>query len=153
MDDFYRLIGTLCFSAFISGTFLNFVNVKHTAKVIRFVAVLYMISSLIKRDFAFKDIDVAVEDLNIKAELRDEYIIENAAEVIKQDAENILKEKNISYESIQVHINKEKDKVSIDKIVIFQPDLGAAQETAEALKEIISADRIEIEEHNDKFSG
>lgn len=153
MDDFYRLIGTLCFSAFISGTVLNFVNVKHTAKVIRFVAVLYMISSLIKRDYTFQDMAVTVEDLNIKAELRDEYIIENAAEVIKKDAENILKEKNISYESIQVHINKEKDKASIEKIVIFQPDRGAAQETAEALKEIISADRIEIEEHNDKFSG
>ena len=143
MGDMFRGIGLLCLYGYVTGLILNIIDVSYTGKAIRLVVVLYIISNVIT---PLKTVELKIDtDIfpaeNKVADESERYILTETAKKIEQIICSRLDEKNISYTTVDVHINEEEDGFNISDITIY----GASTDIMNIkrfLNDIVSEDKI-----------
>ena len=148
MDEILKNIGVLCITAYISGVVLNFTAMNRMQKSIRLVAFIYVLSGFFSgwKTFSLEIQPYVFFSDNINTGLAAEYIIEQAAESIRCDIESILKSNNISYDSIEVHIDEAEEGMEIDKITIEGADISQINNIERLLVNIADRDKIKTYE-------
>ncbi len=146
MQDIYNNIGSLCLAIYIIGLLFNLIKIKHTYKIMQTVLGLILILNILS-PFQKFDLNLAIETFdfeNIEIDNNEniDFIIENAALIIKNDIENILNEKNISYKDVSVHIHKENESFYIKEISIYGSEENKNKQIIELLEEIASEECI-----------
>jgi len=143
MEKIVKVIGALCMCGYITALLVQFVPVNKTEKSIRLVVTLYIISvslSPISIDYDYPkpflpEISTVQEDSEIYFN-----------DLLKAETEKILSdrltEKNICYTGMDVHINKQTDKLYIDSILICGADSENIEKARAALSDVLSPDRI-----------
>ena len=146
MENLYRSAGVLCIIGYISGLMLNLVNTTQTQKAIRLVTALYIISVTFTGFDYVEPLKFAeIEDVVVKREAADEEIINYAAEYLCNDIENLLYEKNIDYDDVTVHINKQTGKAEISEITIYGAENESKDEILFLLSDTYKQDIIKFE--------
>lgn len=144
MEWISTLIGTLCISSFIMGILINFGKFESTQKVIRFVVSLFIVVTIFKpyseNDFSFDfDFsDISIENPDISSSIINNMVIEKTKENLIELVKNRLKQKNISYIDLNVHILDQDGNLIIDKITIIGCDETQKEEINSCLSDLIS---------------
>lgn len=123
MEQLQHITGIMCLLIMIVGIIKEIGSFTSTEKLIKLVAAIYIITAF------FKIINNSQLELSFNIDNKDAISIYNTeqlkADVIKETEtrlEDIVKkrldEKNISYNSLSVHILEQDNNVVIDKIVI-----------------------------------
>ncbi len=117
MEIVFKIVGSLCTTAYILGLLCNIVNFNYTQKAIRLTFALFLITNVFtplnKFDFNISELNIPIEEYNAES-----YVLENAAAIIEEKIYAQLDSKDIDYSDIDVHINKEIDKVYVEYIKI-----------------------------------
>ncbi|MBQ8603328.1 MAG: hypothetical protein IJ410_00595 [Oscillospiraceae bacterium] len=143
MNNFFRIAGVLCLCGYVTGILTYFIPINQTEKSVRLVIILYIISVAFNQELnlpSFSGIDFP-DETQISAEA-DSYVIEMAEENLENTVKERLSEKNISYTELDVHINKQTDKLFIDKIYIYGADNINIEKAKSALSDILSQESI-----------
>ncbi len=124
MEFLFKIIGSLCITAYILGLLANMVNVNYTQKAIRLTFALFLITNIFvplkSIDFAVWNFDI---DNNTDTVNAQEYVIYQASEVLKEKIKTELNSQNIAYSDVYVHINEETDGIYVDYIKITGTDV------------------------------
>lgn len=138
MDAITKSIGSLCVLVYISGILFNLTDISSTQKAIRLTVVLYILSAVLspvkKLDFGFDTKYIVENDIGITQ--AQNYILNQAEQKLETDISNKLHQKNIAYKSIDVHINKESESISIDCIEIIGVSENDKLETQQVIGNI-----------------
>lgn len=144
MEKIADVTGILCISVFVMGLFYQIGGFEKTAKVIRFIVAICIISIVFT---GFKDFmqfpflnDIVIE--GYEYDYNDEFyngVIYIAQEEIEKIIKSRLDEKNISYKDINVHILEQSGTVVADEITIIC-DNSNAEEVYENIKDILTED-------------
>ena len=128
MEKIADVTGVLCISVFVMGLFYQLGGFEKTARIIRFVVALCIISTAFN---CFKNSEHILfsDDINIKGAKYD-YDTEFYNSVISEteiELEKIIKtrlyEKNISYKEVDVHILEQNSLVAAEEVVIVCDDI------------------------------
>ncbi len=119
METIIKSVGMLCTTAYLTGILTNFIPMDYTAKAVRLAVAVYILSSLlipaVALDYEYGLSDVIVEDYTEKAR---EYITRQTELQLENNISKQLDEKNIAYNSVNVHIHKQNERLEIEKIYI-----------------------------------
>ncbi len=119
METIIKSVGILCTTAYLTGILTNFIPMDFTVKAIRLTVAVYILTSLLipagNLDFEYGLSDVIVEDYTEKAR---EYVTHQTEIQLENSISKQLDEKNIAYNSVNVHIHKQNDMMEIEKIYI-----------------------------------
>ena len=142
MEEITNLMGSICISIIAIGIISKLGAFDATEKMLRFVAAISILLTL------YESFDITSLNIDFKYPESDVYYIENTSalknEIInktKTDLEQMIKErldeKNISYNSVSLHILEQNGSITVDKIFI---DCSGNVKTAvtDCLKDIIS---------------
>ena len=124
METIFKIIGSLCTIAYILGVLSDVLNIDYTQKAVRLTFALFLVTNVF---IPLDKIDLNLLEFNIpiKESNADIYVLQNAEQIIEKRISSQLDIKDIDYSDVDVHINKETDKVYIDYIKIY----GASGET------------------------
>ncbi len=143
MDRIIKAIGVLCMCGYITGLLVQFVPVNKTEKSIRLVVTLYIISVVLSpvsfesgyEGTVIPDISTVQADSSI-------YVIDALETETEKILSERLQEKNICYTGLNVHINKQTDKLYIDNILIYGADSENMEKARAALSDVLSSEKI-----------
>ena len=123
MENISYITGVLCISVFVMGLFYQIGWFEKTDKVIRYVIALCVLLTIIKTvknfsaDINFIQTHNNVAIPNYQKEFNDEIIAITQHE-IEQLIKTRLDEKNISYNSVSVHILEQNGSVTVNEISV-----------------------------------
>lgn len=148
MEKITSMVGTLCICIFVTGILYNIGCFKVTEKTIKFVISIYILvitfkaAMDIKLDFSMNSInDISMEYQN--TEDAKDIIIEQTQLDIENIIKNRLDEKNISYNSISVHILEQSNNITIDKIDIqCKPEYK--KEVQNCIKDLLTENTVVV---------
>ena len=142
MEEITNLMGSICISIIAIGIISKLGAFDATEKMLRFVAAISILLIL------YESFDKTSLNIDFKYPESDVYYIENTSalknEIInktKTDLEQMIKErldeKNISYNSVSLHILEQNGSIAVDKIII---DCSSDAKTAviDCIQDIIS---------------
>ena len=123
MEQLQHMTGVMCILIMIVGIIKEVGSFSSTEKLIKLVAAVYIIVAF------FKVINNSQQELSFNIDNNENLQIYNAEQLksdvmreaeirLEQIVKNRLDEKNISYNSLSVHILEQNSNVVIDKIVI-----------------------------------
>ncbi len=143
MDNIIKAAGVLCMCGYITGLQVQFVPLNKTEKSLRLVVTLYIISAVFspaELKFSTPEIDLPATDY-IQNDA-DEYVINELTNQTEEILSQRLSEKNICYTDIDVHINKQTDKLYIDQIIIYGADNENMAKSKDILSDVLNKDYI-----------
>jgi len=123
MEKIVNSIGALCISVFIMGMLYQLGAFEKTAKTIKFVIAIYIVLTVINSfenlNFNLQNTDFTTQyyQQDINRDFQNEIIKETARE-LENVIKNRLEEKNIAYNSVEVHILEQNGNLTADKIFI-----------------------------------
>ncbi len=123
MDNVFSVIGAVCILVYLVGIILNLIKIEHTNKIIQTVLACFLIVNVFSNNlsfnyeeiFYFEEFSINDEDLKNN----EEFIIENATNILIENIKTKLKSKNLSYTDVFVHIYKQNDSFIIQEIEIY----------------------------------
>ncbi|MEG1778962.1 MAG: hypothetical protein RR162_05630 [Oscillospiraceae bacterium] len=124
MEVIARLIGTLCMASFIMSILMNFGKFEATEKVIRFVISIFIIVTIFKPYSidnvlpSFDFTELTIEKQVVDQEAVNNLVIEKTRENLTELVKMRLRQKNISYIALELHILNQDGNLSIDKITL-----------------------------------
>jgi len=146
MESVYKSIAMLCLIAYISGVLLNFSSTNYTAKAVRLVVALYIITAFCS---PVTDIDIPelkTETIEISIQQTENYVIEKAENNLADYICRLLNEQNISYTDVRTHINKQREKLEIDGITISGVRKEYFDDVTHIMKKADVAQYVHLEE-------
>jgi len=146
MESVYKSIAMLCLIAYISGVLLNFSSTNYTAKAVRLVVALYIITAFCS---PVTDIDIPelkTETIEISIQQTENYVIEKAENNLADYICRLLNEQNISYTDVRTHINKQREKLEIDDITISGVSKEYFDDVTHIMKKADVAQYVHLEE-------
>ena len=141
METIFKIIGSLCTIAYILGVLSDVLNIDYTQKAVRLTFALFLVTNVF---IPLDKIDLNLLEFNIpiKESNADIYVLQNAEQIIEKRISSQLDIKDIDYSDVDVHINKETDKVYIDYIKIY----GASGETYQYIENMFEEGTIIFED-------
>lgn len=145
MDRIAHTTGLLCMTVFVMGILYEFCSFEKTAKAVKYIICLCILVSVFK----------TVSNVNLNIHLPYTYLYDNKTyteyfigDVITQTQKELetliserLKEQNISYNQLSLHILEENGVLKVDEITVrCNPD--SKQVVYDCIKDIISQDTI-----------
>ena len=151
MDIIIRMIAVLCLCSYVMGLLIQFVPVNQTEKSIKLVVTLYLIASVFspmeyKTDYIFEKDMLSMSDIYNNSE---EYVTFAIKEETERTLSRLLDEKNICYTDVDVHINKQTDKLCISQVVIYGADSDNMAAARDALTDIVTGEKIISGDNNE----
>lgn len=145
MESIFKVIGTLCITAYIVGLVSNMTEVNDTGKAVRLVCVLVILSSFLTKgeieEITYNNIFETYSNVDIQMSTV-EYIMESVKENIENEIKKELDEKNICYTDVFVHIYKQSNKFKIEKIIIYGVNSREKQYASEIINNIAENENI-----------
>lgn len=148
MENIAKLIGTLCIASFVMGILTSFGQFAATEKVIRFVVSIFIIATLFK-PFNAKEFTYKINFSEIKIEQPETIKQDVNALIMEKTKENLtelvkirLRQKNISYIDLSVHILDQDGNLFIDKIIVTGCDELEREKIYTCLSDLISQETM-----------
>ena len=127
-----KSVGAFFILCYVLGVVTTGLNLNKTEKALRIVCSLYIIFTCLTTGENLKNTNMSLPATDLySADLRQSDITNMAEENLKTKIEKILNENSLSYNSVRVHIFKQKEEMKIGEVII-----GGANE---AEKEIIES--------------
>ena len=143
MNGLLKAAGVLCLCGYITGIVTNLIPLNQMEKSVRLVTVLYIISVVFSQKIEYsKFLYVDLNDRETISQSADTYVIEMAEAELENNIAEILNEKNIAYSEVSVHINKQTDKIQIDKVYIYGSDSDNYRNAKAVLSDILPQECI-----------
>lgn len=143
MDGIVKRTGCLCIVGYIMGLVMNMAPMNSLQKSIRLAGALYIITAVfvplsdIQFDFSIPD-----RQRDSVRQSRYSYIVDRTREEIEFRVCVRLDEKNISYESVRVHIHEQSDKIYLQSVNIAGVPEADRSRVVSALEEIAEKEKI-----------
>ena len=122
MEKIAHLTGVLCISVFVMGVFYQIGGFDKTARIIRFVTALCIISMVFKGikevDFMSFPHSIYREEYDFEDSFYDGLIFETQLQ-LEELIKKRLAEKNISYNFVQVHILEQNGNLTAEEIIVI----------------------------------
>lgn len=123
MENLARITGVVCVCVFVMGLFYQMGGFDKTSKVIRFVISISVVSTIFLNmgNLSFiPDLKNTIYD-NEQYKYEENFydiVMLNTQEELESVIKNRLLEKNISYNSVKVHILEQNGNLTAEKIVV-----------------------------------
>ena len=144
MTGIAKTVGVLCVSVMAMGILYDLGNFKATDKTLKFVISIYIIATVFNSFRTAKlefdtDISGGKEFAGENPEILKEKIVLQTEKELTELIKKRMEEKNISYNSISLHILEQNGSIQVDRINIDCPsDMQTA--VMDCIRDIISED-------------
>ena len=135
MEQLSETVGILCILIMVMGLLADIGSFPATEKIIRFITAIYIIVAFFKA-FQTSDKEISINmptqsNTYSNSEYLKSEIISKTESELQYIIESRLEEKNISYNSVTVHILEQNSNLVAEEICIVCDDEGAALECIE----------------------
>ena len=144
MEQLSKNIGMICVIIVVAGIVFELGKFKSTEKSIRFIIVVYIVVTVFKT-FGASEWNIDYESYKADTHYAEnsyifkDTVIFTAQQELEEIIKNRLNEKNISYNSVSVHILEQNGIAKTDKIYV-QCDDDLKDDVFECIEDIIGED-------------